>query len=94
MPEMEYADDSEMQRRAATADEFYRVIGLVEGEDWPFFVSDEATIYDIWVGTDEGHVVERAKARYGVTLRSEDFRRPLWQLLDDLANGPDLESSE
>jgi hypothetical protein len=43
---------------------------------------------------DEGHVVQRVKAQYGVTLRSEDFRRPLWQLLDGLANGPDSEGSE
>jgi hypothetical protein len=87
MPEFEFADDAEMRRRVVAANEFFHVIGLVEGEDWPYFVSDEATIYEVWMGTDKDNVVEQVRARYGVTLRPEDFRRPLWQVLDGLADG-------
>ena len=80
----EIADDGEMSRRALLADEFYDAIGLVEGETRPFFVSDEASLYDIHA-EDDGDVVRRVRDHYGVTLQvPEDLRRPFWQVLDDL----------
>jgi hypothetical protein len=83
-PVIEIADDSEMRKRALLADEFYEAIGLLEDETWPFFVSDEAALYDFQMEPDD-EVVRLVKGHYGVTIRSpEDFRRPFWQLLDDL----------
>lgn len=81
---VEFAADAEMSRRKASADEFQRAIGCVEGEDWSYFISDEATIYDVWFGSDEADVVQRVRRHYGHSLAPADFRRPLWQVLDDL----------
>lgn len=81
---VEFADDTEMTRREASADEFQRVIGCVEGESWSYFISDEATIYDVWFDDDPDEVVRRVRSHYGYSLKREDFRRPLWQVLDEL----------
>lgn len=81
---VEFAEDAEMSRRQASADEFQRVIGCVEGESWSYFTSDEATIYGVWFDDDPDDVVRRVRSHYGYSLTPEDFRRPLWQVLDDL----------
>jgi hypothetical protein len=83
-PVVEFADDTEMSRRAAAADEFQRVMGCVEGESWSYFISDEATIYDVWFDDDVDEVTRRVRSHYGYSLKREDFRRPLWRVLDDL----------
>jgi hypothetical protein len=82
---VEFADDTEMTRREASADEFQRVIGCVEGESWSYFISDEATIYDVWFDDDPDEVVRRVRSHYGYSLKREDFRRPLWQVLFSLS---------
>ena len=80
---VEFADDTEMAERAALAAEFFTAIRLDE-EFQPFFVSDEAALYDIQMEDDE-FVIRCVAQHYGVAITSpDDFRRPFWQLLDDL----------
>jgi hypothetical protein len=81
---VDFADDEQMLLRQALAEEFYDALGLVADETRPFFVSDEAALYDIQMEADD-YVVLAVQHHYGVTLRvPDDFKRPLWQLLDDL----------
>jgi hypothetical protein len=78
------AGDEQMARRQDLAEEFYDALRLVQGEDRPVFVSDEAALYDIQFEPDDV-VVLRVQEVYGFTLRvPADFRRPFWQLLDEL----------
>ncbi|MCA0331658.1 MAG: hypothetical protein LCI03_17390 [Actinobacteria bacterium] len=79
---MELADDHEMTKRRQMADEFYGAV--LADADRPWFVSDEASLYDIQA-EDDDELVRRVRAAYGVTLRMpDDLRRPFWQLLDEL----------
>ena len=81
---IDFADDAQMLRRQDLADEFYDALGLIDDENRPFFVSDQAALYDIQMEDDE-FVVGAVQRHYGFTLRvPEDFKRPFWQLLDDL----------
>lgn len=80
---VEMAGHSEMSQRVTLAEEFYTVVGLT-GDTRPLFVSDDAALYDIQLEADQD-VVDRVRGFYGVTLEvPRDFRRPLWQVLDDL----------
>lgn len=81
---IDFADDEQMSRRQALADEFYDALGLIDDENRPFFVSDEAALYDVQM-EDDDFVVVAVERHYGITLRvPEDFKRPFWQLLDHL----------
>jgi hypothetical protein len=81
---VDFADDEQMLRRQLWADEFYGALGLVPDQNWPDFVSDEASLYDVQM-EDDRFVVRAVQRHYGVTLQvPEDFRRPFWQLLDHL----------
>jgi hypothetical protein len=81
---IDFADDEQMSRRQALADEFYDALGLIDDENRPFFVSDEAALYDVQM-EDDDFVVVAVQRHYGITLRvPEDFKRPFWELLDDL----------
>ena len=81
---IDLADDEQMSQRQALADEFYDALGLIDDENRPFFVSDEAALYDVQM-EDDDFVVVAVQRHYGITLRlPEDFKRPFWELLDDL----------
>jgi hypothetical protein len=83
----EFANDSETERRRASATEFYVAIGL-DDDYRPDFVSDEASLYDFQM-EDDDVVIRRVALHDGVTINSpEDFRRPFWQLLDDIGRKP------
>lgn len=71
----------EMDRRHQEADRFFRA--LFDADERPIFVSDDATLDDVFVG-DEERLSDRCEAHYGVRLRPSDFGIPLWQLLDHL----------
>jgi hypothetical protein len=79
--EYKLSGSEEMGRREGKAEEFFRA--LLEAEERPYFVSDEATLYDIFVG-DEAELNDRCEAHYGVRLKESDFKIPLWRLLDEL----------
>lgn len=83
---VEMADDTEMQKRGPQAERFFAAIGLV-GDLHPFFVSDEAALYDIQ-GEDDDWVIGRVRIHYGIVLTADDFRLPFWVLLDRLEGPP------
>lgn len=83
---VERADDIEMKKRGSQAERFYMAIGLAD-DLRPFFVSDEAALYDIQA-EDDNWVIGRVREHYGVVLTTEDFRLPFWVLLDRLESPP------
>ena len=54
---------------------------VIDKEEWPFFVSDEATVYDISTLTNK-ELLLRIETAYGKKLKFEDLKLPLWKLLD------------
>ena len=56
---------------------------MFDEEDRPYFVADEACLYDIYSG-DDTELSERCVNWYGRKLKANDFRLPVWQLLDSL----------
>lgn len=74
-----FADSSEIMKRKAAFDRF--VDKLFEPELRPWFVSDEATIFEISGDTVE-EIISKIKSTYGIELTHEQLRTPLWRLLD------------
>ena len=70
-----------MNRCEKQAKEFFQA--LLEAEEQPYFVSDEATLYDIFAG-DKTQLIDRCKSHYGATLENSNFTIPLWHLLDEI----------
>ena len=83
---VDVADDSEMKKRHAKAERLYQALALDE-DTRPFFVSDEASLYDIQ-GEDDSVVIAQVAKHYGVTLTLDDFRLPIWMLLDRIDPAP------
>jgi predicted phosphoribosyltransferase len=75
--DLPFASQVEMDRRAALADEFYRV---TEAEPAPF-VSDEATWYAFDYLTDD-EVIAIIESHYGVKIDAATLTMPFWSLLD------------
>jgi hypothetical protein len=73
-----FSPNTEMQKVAALAEEFY--LAVLRDDEEPLFVSDEATLFDVWSG-DMNEVLSRCKDRYGVPVSLEDARQPFWKLL-------------
>jgi hypothetical protein len=79
----DFSSNTEMQKVAALAEEFY--LRVLRDDEEPLFVSDEATLFDVWSG-DMNEVLNRCTQRYGVPLSLEDARQPFWKLLLMLNN--------
>ena len=75
------ANSEQMNKRKILAEEFYNAI--LDPEEIPFIVTDEANLYDIYIG-GEHELIQKAEEKYGVTLDMSDFKIPFWQLLDFL----------
>ncbi len=56
---------------------------MFDEEDRPYFISDEACLYDIYAG-DEVELSQRCEKWYGKKLTQSDLRSPVWKLLDAL----------
>ena len=80
-PSFSMADDTEISKRLDLYNEFLRV--TIDEEEYPFFVSDEACIYDITT-TENAVIIKNCKEHYNVELRAEHFLMPLWRVLDIL----------
>jgi hypothetical protein len=74
---MEFSSDVEMRKVSGEAQEFFEKV-LYDEE--PLFVSDEATLWGVWMG-DVDEVLERCSAYYGVPVSFEESQQPLWKLL-------------
>ncbi len=85
------APTTEMAKWASETDEFCRIV--LEPDEQPFFISDEATLWDLFAG-DPSLVMERAYAHYGVGLNVAQFKIPFWKLLKFLAENRIRKSHE
>jgi hypothetical protein len=74
---MEFGSDVEMQKVSSEAQEFFEKV-LYDEE--PLFVSDEATLWGVWMG-DVNEVLERCSTCYGVPVSFEESQQPFWKLL-------------
>ena len=71
-----------MNQRSAEAAEFYKWV--IDPEERPLFVSDEASVFDLCTLT-ASDLVQRIGKHYGVSMSGDELRLPLWQLLDLLS---------
>jgi hypothetical protein len=80
-----FEGDSEVRARAARVEEVVRLV--CDEEEFPYFVSDEATLFDVCTLTPE-EIVERLASHYGTRVQSKELRLPIWKLVDwlDAAN--------
>jgi hypothetical protein len=74
---MEFSSDVEMRKVSGEAQEFFEKV-LYDEE--PLFVSDEATLWGVWMG-DVDEVLERCSTYYGVPVSFEESQQPFWKLL-------------
>jgi hypothetical protein len=79
--EYQFADDDELKKRQRQLSEF--LDRMFDEEDRPYFVSDEACLYDIYSGADEDFS-KRFEKWYGRRLTASDFRLNIWELLDSV----------
>jgi hypothetical protein len=85
------APTTEMAKWVREADEFCRVV--LEPNEQPFFISDEATVWDLVAG-DPSLVMERTYAHYGVRLNVAQFKIPFWKLLGFLSDNRTRKTDE
>lgn len=81
MNEYNLGDTDQLEKRTEALKCFLTL--MFDADERPWFVADDATIYDIYIGSD-AEFVERCKNAYGVAIAAADFRRPVWQILDKL----------
>jgi len=72
--------DLEIQLRAADVEHLLR--GLLDDE-FPVFVSDDASVFDVSSLPAE-EIVDRLARAFGVAVSSDDLRLPIWKLVDRL----------
>jgi hypothetical protein len=77
--EIHFADSAEILKRKAALDRFTRT--LFEADLQPWFVSDEATIFDISGDTIE-EIMDKIRKCYGIELTRQHLSMPVWKLLD------------
>jgi thymidine kinase len=73
------ASTKQMDNRRLLAEVFYK--SILDSEDIPYIVTDEACFYDFFAG-DECSVINKIKEMYGVAVNVEQFKMPFWKLLD------------
>lgn len=79
---LEFSSDAEMKKIAGLAQEFYEKIL----DDKPFFVSDEANVFDV-SGSEPDELLVRISKYYGKTVSMADLKQPLWKLIPQLNEG-------
>lgn len=78
---MEFGSDIEIGKIPDLVTELFKNV-LYDEE--LLFIGDEATIWDVSVSTSD-ELLRRCSDFYGVPVSLEDFKKPLWQLLSELA---------
>ena len=86
--EIGFADNHEVESRRGAINRFLEHVLDPEDGTW-HFLSDEETIFDVWMvtGKDRGLLTSRIRQAYGVDLTPEELSQPLWRLVD-LLEGP------
>lgn len=77
---MEFASDSNIRQIGNLVDEFR---DHVLYDEPPVFVSDDATILDVWMG-ELSEIKARIQSHYGTEVADSEFTLPLWRLLKTL----------
>ena len=72
---------AEVRARSARVEEILRHV--CGEEEFPLFISDEATLFDVCTLTPE-EIVERLAAHYGRRVQLTELRLPIWKLVDRL----------
>jgi hypothetical protein len=80
--EFELASGREISKRRKQLQEFLEVV--LDPDERPSFVSDEATVYDIYAG-DEEEILRRCREHYGAEMR-DVLPLPVWKFLDVLTS--------
>jgi hypothetical protein len=71
---------AEVRARSARVEEILRHV--CGEEEFPLFISDEATLFDVWLTPEE--IVERLATHYGRRVQLTELRLPIWKLVDRL----------
>jgi len=74
---MEFSPAVEIGKISGLVQEF---IQHVLYDEEPFFISDEATIWDVSTSTQQ-ELLKRCSDYYGTSVSLEDLNQPLWKLL-------------
>ena len=77
----EFSSDERMRKISALAQDFFDHV--LDGEE-PFFVSDEAKIWDVSMDSPE-ELIRRCSEYAGEPVSLEDLKQPLWKLLPQLS---------
>ena len=77
---MNFSSDIEMQKISKLTQTF---IEHVLYDEEPLFISDEATIWDVSMGTAE-ELIRRCSQYYGKSVSEVDLAQPLWKLIRQL----------
>ncbi len=78
---LQFDSSFEMGKRKTIALDFYNK--MLHIDEHPIIVTDSATFYDIYMGTDSD-AINLIYSHYGVAVDSEYFKIPFWKLLDFL----------
>jgi hypothetical protein len=81
---LEFSTDAEMKKIPELAEDFYN--NILDEEDRPAFVSDEATVWGVWMATPE-ELLRRVTQYYGKPVTMDDLKQPFWKLLRQLNEG-------
>lgn len=71
------ASDENVQQYLADVERLLHVV--CDDDEFPWFVSDEATIFDVTT-LSEAEIAERIAAILGTVVTAADLKLPLWQL--------------
>ncbi|MCE9607798.1 MAG: hypothetical protein K8U03_23170 [Planctomycetia bacterium] len=82
-----FGDQNELDKRKKELTDF--LDRMFDNEDRPYFMADEACLYDIYAGED-AKLSERFEKFYGRKLAQQDFLLPIWLLLDSLPTRRDV----
>jgi hypothetical protein len=77
IPPMQFAPDEKIRQIPELVAELFQ---HVTTDQQTFFVSDEATIWDVSM-MDPEELLQRCEQHYGVPVSREDLKLPLWELL-------------
>ena len=73
---METATDEETQRHWGAVERLVQAV--CAGEEFPVFISDDATFFDL-CASDEDEIVSRLSAS-GITVDRADLSLPVWKI--------------
>ena len=79
------AGDENIQLHLGAVERLLRVV--CEDDEYPWFVSDEATIFDVSTAS-ETELTERIAMAFGHVATAAELKLPLWQLATTVLSSP------